>query len=215
MKVAIAAESAIDEQALRQIVNAALGHATTQPSPPFRLRDGGVHALLNRDLTPLLRHYHYQTDADAVVVVIDSDNKLIHCDEHDLHPPVPGACRFCDAVRTTQKVLSQLRQPEHRIGPLKFAVGLAVPLIEAWYRCLDDHRIDEFAWQRFLDGQPKPFEPSAIKPAVYGNGFRSLTHDERIEIAVTHAARVVAEIEKVERRFPNGFGRLLRDLRNW
>ena len=71
MKVAILSESPADEAAIRILIDGIIG-GPTQPAdmPPIRTRGvSGVFTIL----PTVLKHLHYRTDADALVIVVDSD----------------------------------------------------------------------------------------------------------------------------------------------
>jgi hypothetical protein len=81
MKLTVFSESPADDAAVRIIVDALLGIQTQSIAlPTLRTRNWpSVHD----DLPFVLKHLHYQTDAEAFVVVVDSDNSPIHQQTHD------------------------------------------------------------------------------------------------------------------------------------
>jgi len=98
---------------------------------------------------------------------------------------------------------------------LKVAVGIAVPAIEAWYRCGHDSRVTEPAWIHALDSQSFDYTKESLKRDGYGTDRPSLGHETTR--AVEEANRLVGErlIARLEQFFPAGFGSLLRDIQNW
>ena len=123
MKLAILSESPADAAAVRILIDAILGEKTETLSFPL-LSPPGWPAV--RDvLSNVVKHLHYRTDADALVVVVDSDNSPVHEQAHDEPGGIVDRCRVCllrQTIRNTQAHLRQVaRQP-----PLKTAIGLAV-----------------------------------------------------------------------------------------
>ena len=76
MKVSVLSESSADEAAIRILVDGILG-TETEPIPPPRLRTRGWPSVL-KDVPTVVRHLHYRTDADAFVLVVDSDDSPLH-----------------------------------------------------------------------------------------------------------------------------------------
>jgi hypothetical protein len=96
---------------------------------------------------------------------------------------------------------------------MKAALGVAVPSIEAWYRCGIDSRVNESAWSRKLLGQNVNYDRRSLKSDAYGSHQPSLVMETKA--AVEAAERLASNLEELEQLFPNGFGSLLRDLRGW
>ncbi|MGD2108714.1 MAG: hypothetical protein PVI86_04920 [Phycisphaerae bacterium] len=210
MKVAILSESAADEAALRVLIDGIL-KVSTEPVAPLRLRSRGWPSV--RDILPsVLKHLHYQTDAEALVVVVDSDNSPIHSAEHDAPNGQEGDCRLCQIRSLVQETLSRVKAVPNR-QPLKTAIGLAAPCIEAWY-CCGDADASEAAWARQLEtGTNLRQRRLELKRKVYGTDRPSAELETRC--AVEQAKRLVQDLPQLERQFPNGFGPLARDVRGW
>ena len=68
LKLALLSESPADEAALRVLVGAVLGPFTVVP-PSLRARGWPS---VEQVLPPILRHLHFRTEADGLVVVVDS-----------------------------------------------------------------------------------------------------------------------------------------------
>ena len=128
MKVAILSESPADEAAIRILVNAVLGEETQHP-PRLSLRARGWPAVVTL-LPSVLKHLHYHTDADALVVVADADDSLLHTPEHEEPGAMAPSCRWC-IVRHTIGQVSETLTPVSGRAPIRTAVGIAVPAIEA------------------------------------------------------------------------------------
>lgn len=141
MKIALLSESPSDEAALRVLVSAVLGGPPNFVSPGFRARGWPNVA----QLTPaVIRHLHFNTDADALVVVVDSDDSVVHNVEHDQPGYFHPQCRMCQlraVFRQTQKRL----KPAHGRERVLRCLGIAVPAIEAWYLCGRDASVSEAA----------------------------------------------------------------------
>ena len=76
MKVAVLSESPADEAAIRILVEGLLGR-TIEPPPMPPIRSRGHDAVV-ASLPTVLKHLHYRTDAEALVVVLDSDRSPVH-----------------------------------------------------------------------------------------------------------------------------------------
>src|SRR2546423_11572398 len=80
MKIAIVSESPADEAAIQILVDAIVG--SESELFPFRTRPNGWTRIF--DLLPnIIRHLHYGTEVEALVVVMDSDESIIHNNAQD------------------------------------------------------------------------------------------------------------------------------------
>jgi len=80
MKIAVLGESPEDEAAIKILVDGVLGYETQLVDlPPLRTRGWTVINLL----PAIIKKLHYQTDAEALVVVWDSDDSPVHQSSHD------------------------------------------------------------------------------------------------------------------------------------
>jgi hypothetical protein len=210
MKVAILSESATDEEAIRVLVGGILGRQT-QPVEYFQPRSRGWPSIL--DVLPtVLMHLYYRTDAEALVVVADSDDSPVHVVRHEQPDGVEKDCRLCKlryAVGQTQRKLSPVTGRQ----TIKTAVGLAVPAIEAWYLCGRDPQVSEAAWQRGVQSRPGSPARKRLKRAVYGSEF--LTEGVARRRAIEETQRLAGDLTLLQTLFPGGFGSLVRDLRTW
>ena len=137
MKVAVVSESPADEAAIRILANEILGELTV-PVTLVRVRPRGWTEVV-RLLPTIVRQLHYHSDADGLIVVVDSDRSPVHMPDHDQPESEPkNKCRLCSLRYLVQKIRNDLTPVTGR-GPLKIGLGLAVPAIEAWYRCGMDH----------------------------------------------------------------------------
>lgn len=220
MKLAILSESPADEAALRVLVEFVL--ARPFATLPLSLRARGWPSV-EQVLPPIVRHLHFQTDADGLVVVVDSDDSVVHTPAHDApgyHHPFCRICRLRHAFRRTVKNLP----PRRPTGPgaatagpgagrVLRAIGLAVPAIEAWYLCGRDTSITEAAWLAGQESGRPPYTRRELKWRVYGTDRPTLPFE--VKRAVQEVSRHRGDVRRLENDFPAGFGSLARDLRAW
>lgn len=209
MKLAVLSESPADEAALRVLVGYVLGEPLQVVTPSLRARGWPS---VEQVLPPILRHLHFNTDAQGLVVVVDSDDSPVHTAEHEApgyHHPL---CRICRLRAVFRRTLKNLPPAHGRAGPLR-AVGLAVPAIEAWLLCGRDEAVTEEAWVRGQGKGVLPYTRSELKARVYGTTRPSLPLE--IERAVAEVSRHRGDVRRLEFDFPQGFGALARDLRAW
>jgi hypothetical protein len=210
MKLAVLSESSADEAAVRILTEGILGRQTASISgPPIKSR--GWPSV--REVLPsLIKHLHYRTDAEGLILVIDSNHSPIHQLAHDLAPGAHNDCRLCQLSSIVDHVQSSLRSVHGRTR-VKIAIGLAVPCIEAWYLCGLDPQVSEAAWARNLGSRQFPYSGRELKRRVYGTDRPSLSLET--ERARAEAQRLARNCEVLESDFPNGFGALVRRLRTW
>ena len=158
MKVAVLSESPADEAAIRILIDAIIDRQTQLADMPT-IRARGVSGVFNI-LPTVLKHLHYRTDAGALVVVVDSDRTPVHKPEHEQSGGANERCRLCKTRQTLDSVLGQLRPVPGR-PQIQVAVGIAVPAIEAWYRCGLDPHVTEAAWITGLPSGPFPYTRGA------------------------------------------------------
>ena len=209
MKVAVLSESPVDETAIRILVDGILGRVTEIPGMPALRARGVAHVF--SVLGKVLRYLHYQTDAEALVIVVDSDRKPAHAPAHDQRESGDDECRLCRIRKIIRQTKGDLRPVADR-PVIKTAVGLAVPSIEAWYRCCIDPQANEAAYSRTELGHI-PRLIKHLKRDVYGSERYSL--ELGTLRASEEARRLVGSLGEFETLFPNGFGALARDVRGW
>jgi hypothetical protein len=208
MKVAILSESAADEAALRVLVDGILGAPTERvPLQRFEHRRGWPNLLA---VAPVVfRYLHYQTDADALVVVADSNGTPLH---RPGSPP-DEQCRLCKLHATLRPERLRVAAVRGR-APLRTAIGLACPAIEAWYQCGVDPHATEVAWARDLAGGVRPAQHvQKLKLAVYSTDRPSLAME--VAAATQAARRLVQDLTGIEGHFPIGFGLFMNSVRAW
>jgi hypothetical protein len=201
MRVAILSESSADESALRILVDEFLGVKTTHVA--MNLESRGWPAV--RNILPAISKWlQYRTDAEGLVVVVDSNHTYLSGDE--------PKNRLRDFRELVQRCQQQLKPVSGRV-PLKIAVGVAAPAIEAWWLCKSNLQITEAAWEKGLAEKREPYSKLELKKQLYGSDYRSL---ELMTLKMTEAAQEIAkDLFALERAFPNGFGNLANELRSW
>jgi hypothetical protein len=144
MKVSILSESEVDEAGIRILAEAVLGVALTVIDP-VRVRARGFPAAMKR-IPSTYKSLHWNSDADGLIIVVDSDESPIHEPSHESSGFNDPDCRWCQIGRTISEIQSQISQRPN--GPLRVAIGLAVPAIEAWYLCGRDIHCTEGHFSR-------------------------------------------------------------------
>jgi len=210
MRIAIVSESPADEAAIKFLVDAVVGHETELVSAP-RLRPGGWSHVLAL-LPTIVKALHYYTDAEALVVVVDSDESPVHTAAHQMLGNDNPDCRLCLMRACIELSLHRVAPVANRIA-LRTAVGVAVPSIEAWYQCGVDPHVNEATWARKLAGENINYSKQSLKEAVYGSDQPSLAMETN---AAVEAARLLTNrLDLLQQLFPNGCGPLLRSIRAW
>lgn len=209
MRIAVLCESTSDEAGLRILIEAILGHEATFARHRFRSR--GWPSVYNL-LAPLIRHLYYNTDTGALAIVADSDDSPAHQLDHEPRLAAARGCRFCELQLHAESVLHGLRRPRDR-QPLRLAIGVAVPALEAWYARGMGENSEEY-WQRKLteNGHLRT-NRLELKRKVYGTGKPTRRVQwERAKAAATVAAQ---DLDQLERLFPAGFGTFAHAVRAW
>lgn len=206
MKLALLSESPADETALRVLVEAVLGAAPHYVAAGFRARGWPNVAQV---LPAVIRHLHFNTDADALVVVVDSDDSVVHTEKHDRPDYFHPHCRMCQ-LRAVFRQTTKRLPPAHGRERVLRVVGVAVPAIEAWYLCGRDAGVSEVAWIAGQDSGRQPYSRAELKWRVYGTDRPSLSHE--ITCALREVERHRRDPRRLEHDFP-GFQALARDLR--
>lgn len=206
MKVALLSESPADEAVLRVLVSAVLGATPQFIHAGLRARGWPNVAQL---LPAVIRHLHFNTDADLLVVSGDSDDSPVHTEAHEAPGYYHPQCRMCQLRgifhRTTKKL-----PPAHGRARVMRAVGVAVPALEAWLLCGRDDSVGETAWIAAQQSGREPYTRRELKWRVYGTDRPSLSHE--IRCAMQEIERHRRDTRRLEFDFP-GFHALARDLR--
>lgn len=208
MKLAILSESPADEAALRVLVEAVLTEPVEVLTPSLRARGWPSVAQV---LPAVIRHLHFNTSADGLVVVVDSDDSVVHTMVHDAPNYFHPHCRMCQLRAVFRKTCKRL-PPAHGRERVLRGVGVAVPAIEAWYLCGRDETVIEQAWTTGQQSGVQPYSRAELKQRVYGTDRPGLQHE--IHCALAEVARHRRDTRRLENDFP-GFASLATDLRGW
>jgi hypothetical protein len=206
MKVALLSESPADETALRVLVTAVLKQPPHFVAPGFRARGWPNVGQL---MPAVIRHLHFNTDTDVLVVVVDSDDSVVHTAEHDAPGYFHPHCRMCQLRAVHRQTTKKFPQAHGRDRVLR-AIGVAVPAIEAWYLCGRDESVTERAWTVGQEAGRRPYSRADLKWRVYGTDRPSLPHET--VCALREVARHRHDTRRMENDFP-GFAALAADLR--
>lgn len=208
MRLAILSESPADEAALEVWIAGLLRTPIERVQANLRAR--GWPSVV-QILPAVIRHLHFNTPAQALVVVVDADDSVVHTEEHDRPGYFHPHCRMCRVRAVFRQTTKNLPPAHGRSGVLR-GVGVAVPAIEAWYLCGRDPTVTELAWR---DGQAtdrQPYSRAELKWRVYGTDRPSLPLET--SRAVEEAKRQQSDTRRLESDFP-GFAALARDVRSW
>ncbi|HEY2827590.1 MAG TPA: hypothetical protein VGJ04_08325 [Pirellulales bacterium] len=209
MKIGFFCESPADQAAMAIFTEGILG----EPPEPIGmdLEARGVGGVL-RGLDGVFRGVHYNSVADGLIVVVDSDDTRLHSPEHEKPDADLGDCRFCRIHAIISRARSQLK-PAHRQSPLKVAIGLAVPAIEAWYLTGRNHEVGEPAWRAALASGHTVFTRPELKRLVYGTDRPAI--ELQTQRAIDESRRVIGNLPAIETAFPMGFGFMASEIRSW
>ncbi|HRE83729.1 MAG TPA: hypothetical protein PLN52_21975 [Opitutaceae bacterium] len=210
LKLAILSESPADEAAIALLVEAVLQRPFSRVQSDLRARGWPSVAQI---LPAVVRHLHFNTDADGLVVVVDSDDSVVHTAAHDRPDYFHPFCRLCRLRAVFRQSTKKLPPARGRTTVLR-AVGVAVPAIEAWYLSgrPTDPDVTEQAWREGQESARLPYTRAQLKQRVYGTDRPSLVHETAC--AVREVRRYWPDTRRLEHDFP-GFASLAGDLRQW
>jgi len=213
MKVALLSESPADEIAVKVLVEAVLGERIQHVQPALRARGWPNVAQV---LPAIIRHLHFNTAAEVLVVVVDSDDSVVHTEAHEAPGYFHPQCRLCQLRATYRQTVKKLPPRKGRPADQQRVlrcVGVAVPAVEAWYLCGRDESVGEAGWLAGQEMGRPPYTRRELKWRVYG------TERPSLPLEIDHALREVNrhrhDTRRLEADFPGGFGALARDLRAW
>ena len=207
MRLAVLSESEADEAALEAILGALVPGGIELETKP-RLTTRGWPSV--KDITPsVIKHVHYQTAAEGLVVVVDSNDSEIHDLNHAVQTGASSGCRLCQMRAVVNETLATVSPVPGKGAPL-VAIGLAVPAIEAWYRCGEDPHVTEAAWIQARAEGRYPYTRRSLKSDVYGS-----TRYSRLERAREAGDRLAVDLSRLQQDFPSGFGTLYAEVSTW
>ncbi len=209
MRIGFYCESPADQAAMAVFTEGILG----EPPEPINM-DLEAHSVPGffRSLDGVYRGVHYNSDAEGLIVVVDSDDALLHSDAHDAPGAAQDRCRFCQIRKIIERAGNQLK-PRPGRPELKVAWGVAVPTIEAWYLVGKNHQVGEAAWKVGLASGTLPLTRQHLKELVYGTNRPSLENETAC--AVAEARRIIQKLETIESAFPIGFGLMAKEIQSW
>lgn len=213
LRVAVLAESETDDAVAREVVaHVRQSRVTAVAVPSIRTR--GWDAML-RQLPIVVKAVYYQSEADAFVVLADTDATVPHDPATHAAPP-PAGCRWCLLQSSLAQTLQRLaRQGLRPAGtPLFTAVGTPVPAVEGWLLAGRAPHASEASWR-----QRGPHAAAAseefkrqLKREAYGAGppFRDMPSraSELIREVLTSAGAL-------RTAFPGGYAPLEDAIRSW
>lgn len=215
MKIAVLSESPADEAAISILADAIVGMTTTlillEGNISLRRSWPGVRS----DLPAVLRYLHYRTDADFLVMVVDSNGSPAHQSQH---PPTQKQrrckCRLCELDGISSATLSTLKPVPNR-SKFRVAIGLAVPAIEAWLLCGQKGGFSETMLKKAPAGGRRRLDMNSwkkkLKRQLYKTNEPSL--EDETKLMIHHATKVSQRLDLLRRHFPHGFGSLENALR--
>lgn len=208
MKLAILSESPADEAALRVLIEGVLRAPVQLVQASLRARGWPSVAQV---MPAIIRHLHFNTDADGLAVVVDSDDTVVHTHEHDAPGYFHPQCRLCQLRAVFRQTVKRFPAARGRERIFR-GVGVAVPAVEGWYLCGRDEGVTEAAWLQGQVAGKAPYTRRQLKYRVYGTERPSLPHE--IQCALEDAHRHARDTRRLENDFP-GFRSLADDLRMW
>jgi hypothetical protein len=208
MKIAVLSESPADEAAIAVLVEAVLGRPFVRVQPSLRARGWPSVAQV---LPSIIRYLHFNTDADGLVVVVDSDDSVVHGRAHEAPDYYHPLCRVCQLRAIFRQTTKKLPPARGRSRVLR-GVGVAVPAIEAWYLCGLEDGVNEAAWLAGQEAARPPYTRRELKQRAYGTERPNLQHET--EVALREARRHAGDTRRLEHDFP-GFSALAADLKTW
>jgi len=213
MKIAILGESPADEAAVELLVGAILGREIVRETIRNYRAPGWTS--IPRIVPLVLRTLYFSSDADGLVVVLDSNGTPVHKEIRGNNEGVCDPdCRLCSLRSIARRELAHLTKLPHR-KPLRFAVGLAVPAIEAWLLSTREHGINEIAWQMAKSEKPPrmAYTKRTLKVKTYGND--PIPIELETQKMLEHMRDVVSDLNRLATYFPGGFTPLFDEIRSW
>ncbi len=209
MKIAFFSESPADEAALKTLIAGILGEEIEETDLPNTIiQRSSSH--VDKLLPNVIKAVHYNSNAEALIVVSDSDDTPVHAQEHETKEN--NNCRLCQLRKTVNETVSKLQNVTGK-KIIRIAIGVPIPAIEAWYLCGVNAHVNEATWIRKQNGERIQYDRKSLKAELYGNDRPSL--EILKEKAIESAERLVEDLKPLEEFFPQGFGSLINEIRGW
>jgi hypothetical protein len=158
----------------------------------------------------VIRHLHFNTDVDTLVVTCDSDDSPVHTEAHEAPQYYHPHCRMCQ-LRAVFRQTSKRFPSAHGRLKVRRVVGVAVPALEAWLLCGRDSDVSEAAWINGQQAGRLPYTRAELKFRIYQTERPSLPHE--IQCALRETERHRRDLRRLEYDFP-GFAALMKDLKS-
>jgi len=210
MKIGYYCESPADQAAMAVFVEGILG----APAEPINVPLAGqsMPAFFS-ELDGAFRGIHYLSDAEALVIMCDSDDSGVHDHFRDCEN---AKCRRCRSQSIVDRIIPRLRPVVGKTLP-KLAYGLAVEAVECWYLTgtTHDSALGEARWMLDAREGRRPYPRDKLKELVYGTSRPSIKLET--DRAVAAARRIVdgGLLGRLEAQFPSGFGLMATEIRAW
>lgn len=218
MRVVILGESPVDQAAVGILARAVLPTLEIVKDHAIQFPRGWPGLL--QTLPGILRALHFNyPHVEGVITVADADHSPIHmrregqAAEHIRSVSFGSreTCRVCDLRSAVQRTLGPLPITPHRQEPLRVALGLAVPALEAWLLCgRSDIGPSTSKWITGHTTGRYEYTKSKLKRDAYGSDRAS--EATMLPAATDAACRLSLDIEMLRTCFPHGFGMLVDDL---
>jgi len=213
MKIAIFSESPTDEAVLKILVEGILGEEIEEVPYPNRLQSRGSG--VQRDVPIVLSGVYYNTEAEFLIIVRDSDDTPVHKKEHDEPNNIEAEnCRYCELRKLVKSALENLAPMQGKEN-FKVAVGVAVPAIEAWLLCGTNPHASEATWinKQREESFSTYNDRKLLKAELYGSNIAS--SETMFNRGTASAKKLIENIEQLEILFPEGFGNMANEIRSW
>jgi hypothetical protein len=207
MKIASLAESPADSHFILGLTENVIERtAIAYEHSSFRAQ--GWPSVLN--VAPaLLRHLHFSTDVEGLIVLADGNSSPLHTPTHRSDPQ----CRYCALTGMLGATSSTLPAVGHRESPPKIAVAIAYPAIEAWFLVGRDPHIGEMNLPSLYPGMTPASVRRKLKFQVYGT--ERPVGAQCLETAASQRAALNQSLPELIQRFPSGLGNFVSEIRGW
>jgi hypothetical protein len=211
MTVGILCESPVDEVVIRGVADCILGIPTSPPRTNLQALSwpGPLE-----QIELLWRKLHFDPSVGGFIVVVDGDLDPVHSGGLGDVPCAPR-CRLCALHQALLRASTGTAAVPGRM-PLKTAIGMPYPALEAWLLCRSDPGLGEATWRNRLaepDRSRITHVRRSLKERFFGTSFGGLRLlQARAEAEVKELVRDLSVLEKA---FPAGFGTLVGQLRSW